>query len=135
MLARGRAFLMLPIGEGRLYCYADLSSPDTRDPTDGAIHRLVELFGDFQEPVAAILRRLSSACAPHFSPIEEVTSRPWVKDRVVLIGDAAHATSPQHGPGGRPWPWRMRWSSPRSWRADDRWPRPWRPSRRDVLGE
>jgi SAM-dependent methyltransferase len=81
------------------YCYADLSSPDTRDPTDGAIHRLVELFGDFQEPVAGILRRLSSACAPHFSPIEEVTARPWVKDRVVLIGDAAHTTSPNMAQG------------------------------------
>jgi 2-polyprenyl-6-methoxyphenol hydroxylase-like FAD-dependent oxidoreductase len=99
MLAQGRAFLMLFIGEGRLYCYADLSSPDTRDPTDGAIHQLVELFGDFQEPVAGILRRLSSACAPHFSPIEEVTSRPWVKDRVVLIGDAAHTTSPNMAQG------------------------------------
>jgi 2-polyprenyl-6-methoxyphenol hydroxylase-like FAD-dependent oxidoreductase len=99
MLARGRAFLLLPIGEGRLYCHADLSSPDTQDPTGGAVHRLVELFGGFGEPVAGILGRLSSARTLHFSPIEEVTSRPWVKGRVVLIGDAAHATSPNMAQG------------------------------------
>jgi 2-polyprenyl-6-methoxyphenol hydroxylase-like FAD-dependent oxidoreductase len=99
MLARGRAFLLIPIGEGRLYCYADLSAPDLRDPTEGAIPRLVELFADFQEPAAGILARLPQAGAPHFSPIEEVTARPWVKGRVVLIGDAAHATSPNMAQG------------------------------------
>jgi FAD-dependent urate hydroxylase len=99
MLARGRAFLVLPIGEGRLYCYADLTSPGTVDPTDGKVHRLAELFGDFEEPVAGILGRLSPAHALHFSPIEEVTAGPWVKGRVVLIGDAAHATSPNMAQG------------------------------------
>ena len=99
MLARGRAFLLLPIGEDRLYCYADLSTPGIQDPTHGAVHRLGELFGDFEEPAAGVLRRLSPACASHFAPIEEVTSRPWVKGRVVLIGDAAHATSPNMAQG------------------------------------
>lgn len=99
MLARGRAFLLLPIGEGRLYCYVDLSSSEPWDPTEGAISRLVDLFADFQEPAAGILGRLSRAGAPHFSPIEEVASRPWVKGRVVLIGDAAHATSPNMAQG------------------------------------
>jgi 2-polyprenyl-6-methoxyphenol hydroxylase-like FAD-dependent oxidoreductase len=79
MLGRGRAFLMLPIGGGRLYCYADLNWPGVRDPTEGAFHRFVELFGDFHEPVPAILSRLSPARPPYFSPIEEVTPRPWVK--------------------------------------------------------
>lgn len=99
MLARGRAFLLLPLGEGRLYCYADRSSSEMRDPTRGAVHRLGELFGDFREPAAGILRRLSPACVSHFAPIEEVTSQPWVKGRVVLIGDAAHATSPNMAQG------------------------------------
>ena len=99
MLARGRAFLALPIGGGRLYCYADLSSPGTRDPTEGSVRRLVELFADFGEPVAGILGGLSPTSALHFSPIEEVPSGTWSRGRVVLIGDAAHATSPNMAQG------------------------------------
>jgi 2-polyprenyl-6-methoxyphenol hydroxylase-like FAD-dependent oxidoreductase len=99
MLARGRAFLVVPIGEGRLYCYADVNSPGREDPTYGVFHRLIDLFGDFHEPVPGILRRLSPAEPPYFAPIDEVTSQPWVTERVVLIGDAAHATSPNMAQG------------------------------------
>jgi FAD-dependent urate hydroxylase len=99
MLGRGRAFLLVPIGEGRLYCYADVNAPEGRDPTDGAFHRFVELFGDFGNPAADVLGRLAPADARYFSAIEEVAPRPWVKGRVVLIGDAAHATSPNMAQG------------------------------------
>jgi FAD-dependent urate hydroxylase len=99
LLGRRRTFLLLPIGEGRLYCYADVNSSNSQDPTDGAFDRFVELFGDFDEPVPGILGRLSPARALYFSPIEEVTQQPWVKGRVVLIGDAAHATSPNMAEG------------------------------------
>jgi 2-polyprenyl-6-methoxyphenol hydroxylase-like FAD-dependent oxidoreductase len=99
MLARGRAVLAVPMGQGRLYCYLDLSSPQREDPTDGVSHRLIELFGDFHEPVPGILRRLSLARPPYFAPIDEVTPQSWVKGPVVLIGDAAHATSPNMAQG------------------------------------
>jgi 2-polyprenyl-6-methoxyphenol hydroxylase-like FAD-dependent oxidoreductase len=49
--------------------------------------------------VPGILRRLSPAERPYFAPIDEVTSQPWVKGHVVLIGDAAHATSPNMAQG------------------------------------
>jgi 2-polyprenyl-6-methoxyphenol hydroxylase-like FAD-dependent oxidoreductase len=99
MLGRGRAFLAVPIGEGQLYCYADLTSPDGQDPTDGVFHRLVELFEEFHEPVRRILGRLSPTESLYFSPIEEVTCHSWVRGRAVLIGDAAHATSPNMAQG------------------------------------
>ena len=62
-------------------------------------HRLIELFGDFHEPVPGILRRLSLAEPPYFAPIDEVTPQSWVNGPVVLIGDAAHATSPNMAQG------------------------------------
>jgi 2-polyprenyl-6-methoxyphenol hydroxylase-like FAD-dependent oxidoreductase len=99
MLGRGRAFLLLPIGDGRLYCYADVNAPDGHDPTAGALDRFVRLFQDFAEPVAAVLDRLRPSEARYFSPIEEIPPGPWVKGRVVLIGDAAHATSPNMAQG------------------------------------
>jgi 2-polyprenyl-6-methoxyphenol hydroxylase-like FAD-dependent oxidoreductase len=98
MLAPGRAFLLIPIGGGRLYVYADLDASEPRDPTNGVLHRFVELFQDFGEPARGVLSRLW-AVAPYFSPIEEVAPRSWVNGRIVLIGDAAHATSPNMAQG------------------------------------
>jgi FAD-dependent urate hydroxylase len=100
MLGRGRAFLMIPIGGDRLYCYADADVPDGQDPTRGESRRLVELFADFAEPAAGILGRIAAAApAVHVAPIEEVAPRPPVHGRVVLIGDAAHAMSPNMAEG------------------------------------
>jgi 2-polyprenyl-6-methoxyphenol hydroxylase-like FAD-dependent oxidoreductase len=98
MLAPDRAFLMLPVGDGDLYCYADLVRRELDDPTGREIARLGELFADFAEPAPTLLRRVD-ADAVHFAPIEEVNTDPWVKGRVVLIGDAAHATSPNMAEG------------------------------------
>jgi 2-polyprenyl-6-methoxyphenol hydroxylase-like FAD-dependent oxidoreductase len=73
MLGRSRAFLLLPIGDGRLYCYADINAPDGQDPTEGEFDRFVQLFRDFDEPVSAILSRLSPSRARYFSLIEEIS--------------------------------------------------------------
>jgi FAD-dependent urate hydroxylase len=99
MLAPDRAFLMLPVGDGDLYVYADLVRRELDDPTGRDVAKLRELFADFAEPAPTLLRRLASADAVHFAPIEEVNTDPWVKGRVVLIGDAAHATSPNMAEG------------------------------------
>jgi 2-polyprenyl-6-methoxyphenol hydroxylase-like FAD-dependent oxidoreductase len=51
------------------------------------------LFGDFAEPVPSIVSEFESFDSTHFSPIEEIVVDTWVHGRV-LIGDSAHATSP-----------------------------------------
>ena len=99
MLGRRRAFLAMPVGPNRLYCYADLAALATEDPTDRDLVRFLALFGDFAEPVPSILSELESFDSIHFSPIEEIVVDTWVQGRVVLIGDAAHATSPNMAEG------------------------------------
>jgi 2-polyprenyl-6-methoxyphenol hydroxylase-like FAD-dependent oxidoreductase len=61
--------------------------------------RFVELFADFGPPVADVLARLSPAEARYVPPIEELTLERWATGRVVLVGDAAHATSPNMAQG------------------------------------
>ena len=97
MLGRRRAFLTVPV-PGGLYCYADLTC-ERIERAESDIATLRSLFSDFATPVGAILDRLVNADAVHFAPIEEVTVEPSATARIVLIGDAAHATSPNMAQG------------------------------------
>lgn len=93
MLGRGRAFLTVALGEGSVYCYADVNSSEAPD-TRGAAWR--ELFIDFADPVPRLLQQAEDA---YYAPIEEVAPPAWKARRVVLVGDAAHASSPNMAQG------------------------------------
>jgi 2-polyprenyl-6-methoxyphenol hydroxylase-like FAD-dependent oxidoreductase len=98
MLGRGRTFLMIPVGSTELYCYADLMTSGT-DRRDDDRERLRTLFRDFAEPVTRVLAQLDDTDRVHVGPIEEVDLDRVVDRRVALIGDAAHATSPNMAQG------------------------------------
>jgi FAD-dependent urate hydroxylase len=99
-LGHGAAFLTIPLGGDRVYCYADVNASAATDPTGGDPAKLAGQYGEFAEPVPSIVRNgLAAAVTPYFAPIEEVTHRPWVRGRVVLVGDAAHAMSPNMAEG------------------------------------
>ena len=93
MLGRRTAFLMLPIGQGRAYCYCDVDA----DPgADRSPERLPELLSEFAEPARTIVESIGDV---HVSAIEEVALDSWVQGHVALVGDAAHATSPNMAEG------------------------------------
>ena len=56
MLGGARTFLAVPLGGNRVYCYLDLSSEDSEDPTRGDPGRLEDAFGDFADPVIDLIR-------------------------------------------------------------------------------
>ena len=99
MLGGEKTFLAVPLGGGRVYCYLDVSSHDSTDPTEGDPGRLEEMFGEFAAPATAFIRAATEAGSVHFGVIEEVVTDDWVTGRVVLVGDAAHATSPNMAQG------------------------------------
>ena len=100
LLGRGVSFLAVPIGRGQVYCYCDApaDSPD-RPEGDDVIGRLTGLLAGFADPVPAILDTLGADGAVHVAPIEEVILDRWSHGSVPLIGDAAHATSPNMAEG------------------------------------
>jgi 2-polyprenyl-6-methoxyphenol hydroxylase-like FAD-dependent oxidoreductase len=93
MLGRGRTFLTVALGGGVVYCYADIN---TNNPAGVGSRDWRESFADFADPVPSLLDQATDA---YFAPIEEVVSPTWVAGHVVLIGDAAHATSPNMAQG------------------------------------
>ena len=89
LLGRGTSFLLVPVGAGQVYCYADA--------TDAGADQVNELFAGFADPVPAALDRLSD---PYAGWIEEAPPPPAAAaERVVLVGDAAHATAPNMAQG------------------------------------
>jgi FAD-dependent urate hydroxylase len=97
MLGRRTAFLTIPLDGDRVYCYCDFVSPPNHDtPERVRAQRLSELFVEFADPAATLLDARAEIRA---STIEEVALDRWARERVVLIGDAAHATSPNMAQG------------------------------------
>jgi FAD-dependent urate hydroxylase len=100
MLGRRTAFMTLPLDGDQVYCYCDVVSPRALDsPGSGPAERLRRLFSPFADPAATLLDTLDAAADIHVSTIEEVALDSWAHDLVVLIGDAAHATSPNMAQG------------------------------------
>ena len=74
--------------------------PEPIDPSGGDPAALAELYGRFAEPVPTILATgLATSRAAYFSPIEEVAHDRGCGGRVALVGDAAHAMSPNMAEG------------------------------------
>jgi 2-polyprenyl-6-methoxyphenol hydroxylase-like FAD-dependent oxidoreductase len=88
LLGERAAFVVVPMGAGRLYCYADEAG--TELPAD-PLARVRELFGEYGGPVPAVLDAVEQV---HVTRTDEVQLGRWSRGRVVLVGDAAHATAP-----------------------------------------
>jgi 2-polyprenyl-6-methoxyphenol hydroxylase-like FAD-dependent oxidoreductase len=100
LLGDGCFFGLCPVGNEQTYGFGNVTGPRISDPVQGRLSRLRERFALFGEPVQQYLAALTSDEQLHVSPIEWVQSDQWHTRRVVLIGDAAHASIPMMGQGG-----------------------------------
>lgn len=100
LLGDGCFFGLCPIGNGQTYGFGNVSEPRFQDPVQGRLERLRERFAAFGGPVQDYLAALTTDEQIHCSAIEWVEQAAWYSGRVVLIGDAAHASSPMMGQGG-----------------------------------
>ena len=99
-LGDGCFFGLCPVGGGRIYGFGNVTEPRLRDAVGGRLDRLRERFTGFGGLVGDYLASLETDDQIHCAPIEWLEIDRWHTGRVVLIGDAAHASSPMMGQGG-----------------------------------
>jgi 2-polyprenyl-6-methoxyphenol hydroxylase-like FAD-dependent oxidoreductase len=99
MLGKGRALLAIPVSRAEIYVYADLSVAAGKVDGLSESSDLRSLFAGFGAPVFPLVDNLGANSEVHFGRIEQVQICDWVMGRAVLIGDAAHASSPSMAEG------------------------------------
>lgn len=100
MLGKGATLLGIPVSDTLAYVYADLTLAPGADHEAWRDASLPELFHPFAAPLHLLLERGEhDEARVHFGRLGQVEMDDWVRGRVVFIGDAAHATSPNMAQG------------------------------------
>ncbi|WP_407524439.1 FAD-dependent monooxygenase [Methylobacterium oryzisoli] len=88
----GALFLLIPVDRGEAYGWVSTSAGLDAGLDPNVLRRA---FASFPRLVRDTLDvALAQPASIYHSPLEEVRLPAWTRDRVVLVGDAAHATAP-----------------------------------------
>lgn len=99
MLGDGMSLLAIPIGADQVYVYADMAvgAQEAQRSLNDLPHS--SLLAGFSAPLSPLITHRPAEVQIYFGLIEQVVMENWVNGRVVLIGDAAHASSPSMAEG------------------------------------
>jgi 2-polyprenyl-6-methoxyphenol hydroxylase-like FAD-dependent oxidoreductase len=96
----GERFGLIDLGGGRIYWFATKNAPEGEaDEPGGRREELLRRFSDWHAPIRAVLETTTEDAILRNDVYYLDPLPAWSKGRVVLVGDAAHATTPGIGQG------------------------------------
>ncbi len=97
----GKRFGILNTGQGRYTWYAAVNVPrDHPDDAGGRKQELLRMFEGWHEPVAECIASTPEEAILKNPAFDLAPLARWGKERVTLLGDAAHPCTPNLGQGG-----------------------------------
>jgi 2-polyprenyl-6-methoxyphenol hydroxylase-like FAD-dependent oxidoreductase len=97
---KGCQFGITPMSQGRAYWFVQKYTPEgEKDKPGGKKNEILELFHDWHDPIPAVIEATAETDILRNDIYELKHLRYWSQGRVTMLGDAAHAMTPNLGQG------------------------------------